>query len=263
MRDLEGEAFAGEVSSLRPPARPSTWRPRLRAALGTGAKAGIVPTTIVFAIYFLAHHDDADLPWLRIASIAAVYGPLVGISLAVAVEAFVMVTERIARIGYGLGWVANPVSAGGLAGMVAGLVPGAVGVSVFGAYRGPFLGTGLIAFSLISGAGLVAVPLAIRARRARQAPDDLRVIAAASVVATLIVCAIALVLAPVIVANAFAQAQGAIDEYGAAVGALAGAAGGAVIGIYIGLVIALSSPRRRRVTPGVTAPGGRTAAPDR
>jgi hypothetical protein len=259
--DLEGEAFAGEVTSLRPPPRPSTWRPRLRAAFGTGAKAGILPTTIVFAIYFLAHRDDADLPWLRIASIAAVYGPLVGISLAVSVEALVMITERIARLGYGLGWVANPVSAGGLAGVISGLAPGAVGVLVFGSYHGPFLGTGLIAFSLISGAGLISVPLAIRARRARQAPDDFRVIAAASVVATLIVCAIALVAAPVIVQSAFAQAQGAVGEYGGIVGALAGASGGAVVGVYIGLVIALSSPRRQRAT--VTATDARTVPADR
>ncbi len=242
--ELDSEAFAGEVSSLLPPPRPSATGPRIRAAFWTGAKAGILPTTIVFAIYFLAHHDEADLPWLRIASIAAVYGPLVGISLAVAVETLVMLADRIARIGYGLGILANPVTAGGVAGMIAGIAPGAVGVSVFGSYRGPFLGTALIAFSLISGAGLISVPIAIRARRARGAPDDLRVIAAASAIATLIVCAIALVVAPVIVESAFAQAQGAVDEYGPIIGGAAGAAGGGVVGVYIGIVIVLSSGRR-------------------
>lgn len=244
----DGEAFAGELSTAAPARRTSTWGPRLRAAFVTGAKAGLLPSLLVFAIYFLTNRD-APLPWVRLATILTIYGCCVGILLATFVELLVLVTDRIARLGYGLRVLANPVIAGGLAGILAGIAPGAIGVIVFGAYHGPFVGTGLIVFGLISGSVMIAVPLAIRARRARGAPDDMRVIAAATVIATLILCAVAAVIAPVIVGSAFEEARGAVDEYGGLVGAVSGTIGGGVVGIFIGLVITLGrSLRARRVT---------------
>jgi hypothetical protein len=228
---------------LQVPQRAPIWRPRILAAIRTGAKAGILPSAIVFAIYFLANRD-AGLPWVRVASILALYGPGVGILLATFVEVLVLATDRIAQLGYGLRAIANPVIAGGLGGILAGIAPGAVGVVVFGAYHGPFVGTGLIAFGLIAGSVMIAVPLAIRARRARGAPSDTRVIAAATVIATLILCAVAAVIAPMIVGSAFEEARGPVEDYGGVVGAAAGAVGGGIVGIFIGIVIALGRSLR-------------------
>jgi hypothetical protein len=234
----DDEGFAGELRAVAPVRRASELGPRLRTAFVTGAKAGIAPSVIVFLAYFLLNRD-AGLPWVRLGSILVIYGPAIGILLATFVELFVLATDRIARLGFGLWLIANPVTAGGIAGALAGIAPGAVGVVVFGAYRGPFVGTGLIAFGLIAGSILVAMPLAIRARRARNLPDDRGVIAIATVIATLILCAVAAVVAPIIVGSAFDEARGAVDEYGGIVGAVAGAAGGMVVGVFIGLVIAL------------------------
>lgn len=246
VRDFEGEAFAGELSSVHLPEQAPVWGPRIRAAIRTGAKAGILPSVIVFAVYFLANRD-VPLPWVRVASILALYGPGVGILLATFVETLVLAADRVASLGFGLRVIANPVTAGGLGGVLAGIAPGSVGVVVFGAYHGPFVGTGLIAFGLITGSVMIAVPLAIRARRALGAPANTRVIAAATVIATLILCAVAAVIAPMIVGSAFEEARGPVEDYGGVVGAAAGAVGGGVVGIFIGIVIALGRSLRRRV----------------
>lgn len=212
--------------------------PRLTAAFGNGVLAGLLPSAIVLAIYFFDHRD-APLPWVRIASILAVYGPAVGVLLAVCCEALTMIADRIARAGYGLVAIANPITACTLGGLIAGIAPGAVGVVVFGSYHGPFVGTGLIAFGLISGSVMVAVPLAVRARRIRKAPRNMVVIGAATVIATVILCGVAAIIAPVIVGGAFAEARNSVEEHGGLVGAVAGAIGGGVVGGFIGIVIAV------------------------
>ena len=250
MRELDADGFAGELTSLAPARRERAWVPRLGAAVRIGIRAGLVPSAAVFAIYFVAHHA-LPMPWVRIASVLAVYGPAVGVLLAVLTELFVMLFDRIARAGHGLAAVANPVTAGTLGGVLAGIVPGAVGVTVFGSYTGPFVGTVLIAGALITGSMLVAVPLARRARRARwpvrpPAHDD-RVIAAAAAIATLILCVVAAVIAPIIVATAFAETvRGTLEETGPVVGAIAGAVGGGIVGLFVGLVIALGRSLRPR-----------------
>jgi hypothetical protein len=258
--ELDDEGFAGELHTVQPQRRTSTWAPRMRAAVVTGVKAGLLPSASVSAIYF-ALHRDVPLPWVRLVSIVALYGPGIGVLLATFVETFVLVTDRIARLGFGLRLIANPVTAGGLGGMLAGIAPGAIGVVVFGSYHGPFVGTGLIVFGLISGSVMVAVPLAIRARRARRlelgaraggARNDRRVIAAATVIATLILCVVAAVIAPIIVGSAFAEAQSGVDESVAVIGAVAGAIAGGVVGIFIGLVIALG--RSLRLQPHERVP---------
>lgn len=249
MRELDADGFAGELTSRAPPPRrPRPWVPRLGAAVRIGARAGLLPAIAVFAIYFLAHHAR-PMPWVRIASVLAIYGPAVGVLLAVFTEVFVMLLDRVARAGPGLVVIANPVTAGALGGALAGVVPGAVGVTVFGAYTGPYAGTGLIAGALIAGSMLVAVPLARRARRARwprrPGARDHRVIAAAAAIATLILCAVAAVLAPVIVHSAFARTLGgSLAETGPIAGAIAGAIGGGVVGIFVGLVIAIGRSLR-------------------
>ncbi|HEU0030639.1 MAG TPA: hypothetical protein VFQ53_08400 [Kofleriaceae bacterium] len=248
---IDEEAIAGELHVAAAP-RASTWGPHARAVLAIGVRAGLVPSLIVFALYFLTNRD-AELPWVRVATLVAAYGPAVGVLLAGSIALVVAVTDRIARLGHGLVVIANPITAGAVAGLVAGIAPGAIGVSMFGAYHGPFVGTALIAFGMIAGSVLVAAPLALRARRARASVADKRAVALATVFATLILCAVAAVLAPVIVGNAFEEARGGLDEYGAIVGAVAGAAGGAVIGVFIGLVIALGR------SIGITAPGAPTA----
>src|SRR5207245_7300729 len=119
----------------------------------------------------------------------------------------------------------------------------------------PFVGTASIACALIAGSVMIAVPLARRARIARAplARANHRVIAAATVIATLILCAVAAVVAPIIVDGAFQEAQGALDEYGAIVGAVAGSLGGCVVGLYIGLVIAFGRVLHRQGTTIVHA----------
>jgi hypothetical protein len=238
MRDFEGEAFAGELHTLLPPPKVRAWVPRLGAAVRTGIVAGFVPAAGVGLVYFLLNRDQ-DLPWLKIASILVVYGPAVGVMLAVLVEALVMMFDRIARVGFGLVAIANPITAGALGGSLAGIAPGAVGVMVFGAYHGPFVGTPSIACALIAGSVMIAVPLARRARPPRVHAK--RALAAATAIATLILCGVAAIVAPMIVDGAFQEAQGALDDYGAIVGAVAGALGGCVVGLYIGLVIAVQS----------------------
>lgn len=240
---LDDEVFAGEVRSLRAPPRVRSWVPRAVASIRTGAIAGIAPALVAGGVYFALHHD-ADLPWVRIASILAVFGPAVGVLLATCVDGAVAAFDRIAatRIG-SVRIVANPVTAGAVGGFVAGIVPGAVGVTTFGAFHGPFVGTPAIAGSLIAGAILIAAPLARRARERRRprGPGDKRAILAGTIIATLTLCAAAAVVAPLIVDSAFAAAP--FDD-GAVIGAVAGALGGAIVGIYIGLAIALGRSLR-------------------
>jgi hypothetical protein len=242
---LTGDVFAGELTPARSPSRTRSGPSLLRQAVGTGLVAGTVPAAAVFAIYFAFNHD-LPMPWIRIASLVAVYGPVVGVMLACSVQALVLGFDRIAALARPLVAIANPVTAGSVAGAIAGVVPGAVGVVVFGSYHGPFVGTSLIACGVIAGSVMVAVPLARRARRARTGGvgGDRGVIAAAAVIATLILAAVAAVIAPILVDGAFDEARGALATRGAAVGGLVGAIGGGIVGMFIGLVIALGRSLR-------------------
>ncbi len=244
-RVLESDsgAFAGEITRpiVRRPRAP--WLGRLGAAVWTGIKAGTLPAAAVGAIYYLANRDQ-PMPWQRIALVLAAFGPITGVSLALAIEGLVMLCDAFAALWRPLGWIANPVTAGVVGGGLAGIGPGAIGVSVFGSYHGPFVGTGLLSAAVITGALMTAVPLARRARRLRWQRDNDRVIAFATLFATLILCAVAAVIAPVIVEVAFVEIRGAVEEFGVAVGAVVGAFGGAVAGFYIGLVIALGRSLR-------------------
>lgn len=253
MRDFDADSIAGEQSPHVLPKPPPVWLARLGAAIRIGIRAGFWPTAIVFAAYYALNHAT-PLPWLKLALLAAVYGPMVGVMLAVNVQLLVLIFDRIAATGHGLRFVANPVTAGGLGGVLAGILPGSIGVTVFGSYRGPFVGTVLIAFALIAGSGLIAIPLARGARRGRGAPDDAAAIRTAALVSTLILCALAIVIAPVIVDTAFRQVNGFVQQYGATVGAIAGAVGGGVVGVYVGLVIAIG--RRIRAGARPTRPDG-------
>jgi hypothetical protein len=242
------DELCGELRSLRPPHAPSLIGERLAATLWIGIRAGLVPSAIVFLIY-LVRNRDAPLPWATIGSLLAVYGPVIGVLLATLIELFVVGADAICRVWIGFVLIANPVTAGGLAGALAGIAPGAVGVMVFGSYHGPFVGTGLIAFGLVAGAVLVAAPLARRARRARGLRDNKRVIAAATLIAMVMLSGAAAVVAPVIVGTAFVEARGAMENHEGIVGAVSGALGGGVVGVFIGLVIVLGRLSWRKNSP--------------
>lgn len=257
--DLEDD-LAWECAVPATTRRASTIGPRLAAAFGNGVLAGLIPSAIVLVVYFVQHRDAA-LPWIKIASILAVYGPGVGVLLAVSCEALTMITDRIARIGYGLVVLANPVVACTLGGVLAGIAPGAIGVIVFGSYRGPFVGTGLIAFGLIAGSVMVAVPLAVHARRVRNAPRNMLVIGAATLIAYAILCAVAAIIAPVIVGSAFQEARERMEDYGGVIGGIAGGIGGGVVGVFIGIVIAVGRTLRTSSRPRTRS--DRRTAPSR
>jgi hypothetical protein len=91
---------------------------------------------------------------------------------------------------------------------------------------------------------MVAVPVARRARRVKG--DDPLAIAAATLIATLILCAAAVVVTPLLVDSSFDQIRGALEEDGPVVGAVAGAAAGAIVGLYIGIVVAIGRVLRVR-----------------
>jgi hypothetical protein len=218
------------------PAAPRTWAVRLRAAAGSGLIAGVVPGLVVGAVYFAQHHD-VDLPWIWLATMLAAYAPGSAVLLAVAIELMTMACDRLPG-----GAVFNPLTAGGVGGALGSIVPGAIGVATFGSYRGPFVGTALIAIGLVGSSLLIAVPAARRARQARKLPARTRSLVVAAVAATAIIAVVAAVIAPIIVATSFAQAH-MIDAQGqplVAVGAAVGAVSGAIVGLYIGLVVALA-----------------------
>lgn len=215
----DDDALAWELAT---PSRPPVARPiraRLAAATWSGVRGGLIPGAYAFAVYFLAHRDVA-MPWLQIASVLALYAPGVATSLAILVELAVIAGDALrARVPW-LGAIANAPLAVGLAGALAGIAPGAVGVVVFGGYRGPFAGTWLVASAL-----------------------------SAAAIATALLGAVALVVAPLLVAGAFAGVAGEVDRHGALVGGVVGALGGGVLGIYIGVTVALARAVATRAAP--------------
>ena len=245
MNESDSGAFAGEITRPRNRRPRALWPGRVGAAVWTGIKAGTLPAAGVFAIYYLANRDH-PMPWSRIAAVLAAFGPITGVLLAVAIESLVMLFDAVAALWRPLGWLANPVTAGVIGGGLAGIGPGAIGVSVFGSYHGPFAGTVLLSAAVITGALMTAVPLARRARRARGNSDNHALIAIATVFATLILCAVAAAIAPVVVELAFVEIRGAVEDFGVAVGAVVGVFGGAIAGFYIGLVVALGRSLRAR-----------------
>jgi hypothetical protein len=220
---------------------------RIVAALKSGFYAGFLPGGLVFVVYFVLHRA-LDMPWVKMATAIAIYAPLVGVSLALAVEGAVLLADAIAHRVRWLVPLANAPVFAGIAAAIAGIAPGAIGCVVFGGYRGPFVGTALIAIGTSSGALLVAIPAARRARlvragRAEAQRGDKRAIALALLVATLALGIAAAVVAPLLVDGAFVHVAATIDEHTALVGGVVGALGGAVLGIYNGLAIALARVR--------------------
>jgi hypothetical protein len=93
--ELDDEGFAGELHTVQPQRRTSTWAPRMRAAIVTGIKAGLLPSASVFTIYFALHRTPP--PWVRLGSILGCTDP--ASASARDRRAFVLVTDRIARLG--------------------------------------------------------------------------------------------------------------------------------------------------------------------
>jgi len=224
----EVDGFAGELAPLWPGRPARKLDPRWGKCVRGGMIAGGVPAVFLLLDYFLAH-DDLDLPWLKIASLVAVLAPLSGLLLALFVEAAVVAFDRVGRAWWPLKLVANPMTAGAIGGALAGIAPGAVNVTTFGSYHGPFVGTVPLACTCIAGALLVVVPIARRC--------GANGVIAGLVIATVLLCAIAAVVAPLIVDSAFQQLQGELTTDGPIVGAACGVIGGGIMGVYVGLVI--------------------------
>jgi hypothetical protein len=235
------EVFAGELQAGSRPRPPGEVARALGRAVRVGAVAGLLPNAAVLAVYFARYHE-LPLPWGKLASTLAAYALGTGISLAVVIQALVLACDRIARIGFGLIAIANPIVAGVLGGAVGGIGPGAFAVTVFGGYHGPIVGTELVTAAILAGAALIALPLARPAAPAR--------IAAAAILGGLIVSLIVVAIVPFLHEEELRSAVYALGP--GPVGALAGLIGGATLGLYVGLVIAIartSWPGRARRQP--------------
>lgn len=228
----DDEVLAWEMAALRVSTRRSETLARLGASMRGGAIAGFVPAAIVFVVYMIEAWEWG-MPWLRIASVVAVFAPIAGLLLAGCVEVMVMWLDRVGRAWWPLRVVANPLMAGLVGGVIAGIGPGAVGVPVFGSYSGPFLGTAELACACIAAAALVVTPIARRSGVAG------RRLVVAVVLATVIAGGMAAVVAPVVVDAAFVEIGDALQTQGAMIGAGCGAIGGGFLGLYVGLVIVL------------------------
>lgn len=224
---LEEEIFAWEATLQRP---ERVRNPRWGRCMWGGAIAGFVPAAILYAIYVAVAWDFA-LPWLQIGSMLAVFAPLAGMMLAVFVEGLVVATDRMRRAWWPLGLAANPLVAGVVGGALAGIAPGAVGVTVFGAYEGPFVGTAPLAAACITSALLVVWPIAKRCGAARPGM--------AIFLATIVLCAAAGMIAPVVVHVAFTEIGNELKTHGPLVGAGVGIVGGGTLGLYVGLVVVM------------------------
>lgn len=222
------------------------WKQAARAAR-LGAICGIGPSLILFGWYYAANHH-LPLPWMRIAAISALLGIFTGAALGGCVQRLITAFDRatgIARL------VANPITAGLVGGALASILAGVFAVSVFGAYRGPYVGTIESGAMLIAACASLATVLAVDARRGAGAgsvagllPAAARVILAAVIVGAAAI-ALALVVAPALFANGvFWTARYAIMAHGpVAVGCVVGILVGAMFGAHLGLSIWLN--RRR------------------
>ncbi len=206
---------------------------RLAASLRGGIIAGLVPAMILFGIYVIEAWEWG-LPWLRIASVVAVYAPISGVLLAVCVELPIVWLDRVGAAWWPLRIVANPLAAGVIGGAFAGIAPGAFGVPVFGSYAAPFVGTAPLCCACIAAAALVILPIARRCGVAA-IPASPCMLATPISIARLA----AAVLAPIVVDTAFVQVNNTLDQDGPIIGAACGAIGGAFLGLYVGLVVVL------------------------
>jgi hypothetical protein len=231
------EEFAWELATLRPIAARRI-DPRWGACVRGGALAATVPALLVYGLYMALNYADWDMPWFEIGTRVAVFAPFAGISLALFVELAIVAFDRIGRLFWPAKLVANPITAGTLAGALAGIAPGAIGVTVFGSYHGPFVGTASLACACIAGALLVVVPIARRC--------GARALVLGFAFATLLLCAIATIVAPLVVDSAFAEIRDELRTNGPVVGASCGVIGGGIMGCYVGLVIAIGRAFGRR-----------------
>jgi hypothetical protein len=258
---IDSGVFAGELRPSQAGLAKSAKPPLVRQAIRTGAFAGALPGAIVFIAYFVSNHG-LPLPWVTLGTQVMCIATAAGMVLAGSVQAMVLAFDQIARIHPVLVAIANPIVAGALAGAIGGVIPGAIGVSILGAYHGPFLGTVPIACALIGGTTILIVPLTLRARRARcpKATGDRWCVAAATAIATVIVLALAVVIAPIMVEIAFSRARGSAGSGfivveakvpRATIGAIGGSIGGMVLGLYVGIAMAIGRALRCRASGSV------------
>ena len=219
------------------------WKLAARAAR-LGAICALGPSLILFGWYF-ANNRHLSLPWVRIAAISALLGVITGAALGGCVQRLITTFDRargVSRL------VANPVTAGLVGGALASILAGVCAVAVFGAYRGPYVGTIESGGMLIAACASLATVLAVDARRGAGAgtvrdlvPAVGRVILAAVIVGGATI-ALAVALAPSLFANGvFWTARYAVMAHGPIViGCIVGIVVGAMFGAHLGLTIWLS-----------------------
>jgi hypothetical protein len=224
----------------------TAWKQAVRAAR-LGAICALGPTVVLVGWYFLTHRE-LPMPWMRIAGISVLLGAFTGAALGGCVQLLVAATDRsrgIARV------IANPMTAGLVGGALASILAGVFAVAVFGAYRGPYIGTIEAAAMLIAACTSLATVLTMDARRGTGAgsvrdlvPALVRVIGAALIVGALTLC-IAIAIAPSLFANGvFWTARYAILGHGTVtVGVVLGLLVGAIFGAHLGLSIWLGRKR--------------------
>jgi hypothetical protein len=225
----------------------SAWKQASRAAR-LGAICAIGPSMILFGWYFAKNHE-LPLPWIRMAVISALLGMFTGAALGGCVQLLLGTFDKskgLARV------FANPVTAGLLGGAIASILAGVFAVAVFGAFRGPYIGTIESAGMLIAACASLATVLAVDARRGTATgsvrdlvPAFARVVLAAVIVGG-VTLAIAVAVAPSLFANGvFWTARYAVMAHGPVViGCIVGVLVGAMFGAHLGLSIWLS--RRKR-----------------
>jgi hypothetical protein len=215
-----------------------------RAARGAklGAICGLGPTLILFG-WYAVQNRHLQLPWAQIGLIAALLGPFTGAALGGVVSLLIARSDRAtgaARL------IANPITAGLVGGAVTSILAGVFAISVFGSYRGPYVGTIESSAMLIAACFSLATLLtvdALRGSRIGGPVSDLipaagRVFVAA-IITTAVTAATAVALAPSLVSTGiFWTARALLQTHGAVtIGCVLGISVGAIFGMHLGLSI--------------------------
>lgn len=204
---------------------------------------------VLFAWYASANHH-LPIPWLRTGILSVLTGLVTGAALGGGVQLLVGASQRvrgIARV------IANPATAGALGGALASVLGGVMAVVVFGANRGPYVGTLESAAMLIAACASLATLLTADAMRgggipriADLGPALVRVLIAAAIVSALAVAAAVAIVPSVFEIGVFWTARAAIAAHGqVTVGVIVGVLVGAVFGMHLGLSIWLGTRARR------------------
>jgi len=226
----------------------SDWRLAARAAR-LGAICAIGPSLILAGWYY-AQNRELPLPWVQIGLISALIGMFTGAALGGAVGLLSATFDRARGV---LRLVANPLTAGLLGGALTSVLAGIFAISVFGSYRGPYVGTLEASSMLVAVCFSLATVLTVDATRGagQGAVSDLIPAAVRVIVAAVITGMIAVGVAVLVVPSLFSvgmfwTARALISQHGQlAIGCVLGVSVGAIFGMHLGLSIWLGRRARR------------------